>query len=244
MKIQETRTIEIIGKKEYRFDPDMFKQYMKKYCEEKKKINASITMEYVKGELADAIHMSTDAITNWMYGRTGVSSSEIVKGIANFLKIDYMNLLAEKEKRNMSDNVVSVETGAGDTKYYVRAVYQKIVSLVDSLIADGFYEDSVETFKYFIKSYRETMTFVRMNMLDIPINIYDRFCEVMSEIEYIICGPDEGDCEIWGTEEYSDFCDKNDLVVDSYQAMGTFLELKSNNIHNELRAILDDFLLR
>ena len=87
------KVLEVINEYEYVFSPFAFKACVRKYKADMKSSGKSVTNEIVLEEIAGSAHVSVDAIKNWMYAKNGPADLETVKAIADFLNIDYIELL-------------------------------------------------------------------------------------------------------------------------------------------------------
>ena len=72
------KVLEVRDDQEFVFDSFAFKASVSKYVADKKAAGEPIKKEDVKGDLAEKTFTSVDSITNWMYGRNGVSDLEAV----------------------------------------------------------------------------------------------------------------------------------------------------------------------
>lgn len=69
-------------------------------------------------------------------------------------------------------------------------------------------------------------------MLDIPIDIYDQFKEIVEGDLYLyLYGIPEGPADVWDLVEYHDFCDKENL--DGVYAQMVFMERKADEFYKK-----------
>lgn len=142
--MKNTNKTYIVNDIKYKFSPVNFNAFVnvKKYQESEK--GNKLTKTKITEELADELHVSTDAIKNWLYGYNGPVDVEQVKAIGDYLNIDYLLLLQKVEDQNMVDGIkVSVsaedmfpegfEKKIGDyieTKRCIRSIYNKMRAYV------------------------------------------------------------------------------------------------------------------
>ena len=128
----------------YQFSSVNFNAFvnMKKYKGNEEGVK--FTKAKITEELAEGLHVSIDAIKNWLYGYNGPTDVEQVKAIGEYLDIDYLCLLQKVEDQNMVDEIkLSVSTEdilpAGfekkigdyiETKRCIRAIYHKMLMYV------------------------------------------------------------------------------------------------------------------
>lgn len=173
----------------YQFSSLSFNAFvnMKKYNENEK--GNKLTKGIITEELAENLHVSTDAIKNWLYGYNGPTDVEQVKAISDYLDIDYLFLLQKVEDDNMVDGIkVSVSTEdilpigfekkIGDyieTKRCIRNIYQKMLEYV------------LETEKCFEKYQRledDEMTMEKYEEeADDNWRLKEMFCDLQDEID-------------------------------------------------------------
>lgn len=142
--MKNTNKTYIVNDLKYKFSPVSFNAFInvKKYQESEK--GNKLTKAKITEELADELHVSTDAIKNWLYGYNGPVDVEQVKAIGDYLNIDYLLLLQKVEDQNMVDGIkVSVsaedmfsegfEKKIGDyieSKRCIRGIYHKMLAYV------------------------------------------------------------------------------------------------------------------
>ena len=128
----------------YQFDSVCFNAFLnyKKFIEAENE--NKLTKAKISEDLADRLHVSTDAIKNWLYGYNGPSDVEQIKAIGEYFDIDYSVLLRKVEGQNMIDEIKlpfspegvaleGIEKRIGDyieTKRCVRNIYHKMLDYV------------------------------------------------------------------------------------------------------------------
>ena len=237
------KVLDIIDGYEYVFSAFAFKANVRKYKADQKAIGESLTNEMVLEQIAECAHVSVDAIKNWMYAKNGPGDLETVKAIAEFLKVNYIDLLKQQEKKTMSENKIVTQDMAVDmekTKDVIRVVYQKMSAFMDAAVEELCFELSEESFWEYDAEYKDLVRTLHQSMLDIPITIYDQLRELVEdELALYIYGED---CmiRIWDTEEYKEFDAKYNGIITSQL---WFMEKKSEEFYSKIREILKDYLL-
>ena len=142
--MKNTNKIYMVDGSKYQFSSVNFNAFINV-----KKFNGSqkgnkLTKAKITEELADKLHVSTDAIKNWLYGYNGPTDVEQVKAIGEYFDIDYLHLLQKVEDENMVNGInVSVSTEemlpfgfekkVGDyieTKRCIRNIYYKMLAYI------------------------------------------------------------------------------------------------------------------
>jgi hypothetical protein len=93
---KELTTFQVDGK-DYKFDCKTFDNVFHRRAKEK-----GMKIAEFEQTLADQIHVSQAAVHNWRMGLNGPSDLDKVKGIAEVLNLDTMNLLIEKRGEMMN----------------------------------------------------------------------------------------------------------------------------------------------
>lgn len=142
--MKNTNKAYMIEGSKYQFSSLTFNAFVnrKKYNENEK--GNKLTKAKITEELADTLHVSIDAVKNWLYGVNGPVDVEQVKAISEYFDIDYLVLLQKVEDKNMVDGIkvsvsaedmlpVGFEKKIGDyieTKRCIRSLYQKMLEYV------------------------------------------------------------------------------------------------------------------
>lgn len=199
--MKNTNKTYMVDGSKYQFNSVSFNAFinMKKYNENKN--GNKLTKTKITEELADGLHVSTDAIKNWLYGYNGPTDVEQIKAISNYLDIDYLLLLQKVEDENMVEGIkVSVsaeemlpagfEKKIGDyieTKRCIRNIFNKMreyvletekcfnkyQNLKDDEITDETYEEEAEDNDRLKNIYNELQDEVDSHFLDITFKMHN-----------------------------------------------------------------------
>lgn len=238
------KVLEIINGKEYCFSAFAFKASVRNFKAEKKRNGENIASEDLYWELAEATHVSADSIKNWMYAKNGPGDLQTVKEIANYLKIDYKDLLKEQEKQDMSgnDGVNQNAVDNGNTKDVIRVVYQKMSAFMDAAVQELCFDSDEATFYTYEAIYKDMVGTLHRSMLDIPIGIYDQLKAIAEGDLYMyMYGIPEGPADVWDLCEFHDFCEESGRS--GVIAEMLFMENKADEFYTKMREILKDYLL-
>ena len=148
-----------------------------------------ITKAIITEELAKNLHVSTDAIKNWLYGYNGPTDFEQVKAISDYLDVDYLVLLQKVEDDNMVEGIkVSVsaedifndgfEKRIGDyieTKRCIRNIYQKMLAYVNET------EKCFEKYQNIKDEEINEETYIEEEKDNIRLK--DLYCELQDELD-------------------------------------------------------------
>lgn len=239
------KVLEVMNGNEYIFSSFSFKASVRKYKSEKKSQNGSLTSEMVLEKIAEAAHVSVDSIKNWMYAKNGPSDLETVKVVANFLNVNYVDLLKKQERKNMSENkIVDQETivNMDKTKDIIRVVYQKMSSFMDAAVQELCFDADEETFYTYENVYKDMLGTLHRSMLDIPIDIYDQLKEIAEGDLYLyMYGSPDVPADVWDLVEFHNFCDAKD--IDGVVAQMFFMEKQADKFYAKIREILKKYLV-
>lgn len=205
--MKNTNKTYVIDGNKYRFDPVSFNAFInvKKYKESDN--GNKITKTRITEELADEIHVSTDAIKNWIYGYNGPTDIEQIKAISNYFNIDYLVLLKKVEDHSMVDGIrvsvtaedvfpIGYEKKIGDyieTKRCIRNIYNKMLAYVletnkcfkkyqnlknDEITEETYDEEGADNFR--LKDLHcEMIAEVRKYYLDLSTKMYNDIINYM-----------------------------------------------------------------
>jgi len=107
----------------------------------------------------------------------------------------------------------SIKTPAGSTKDIIRNIYHKMVVFMDGVVRCARLNKS-EYFEIYEEELKEIEKELHMNILDIPVNVYDQLYRILEEdFKGYVYGY-EGDTwwnDVWDYGEYRDFLEDKDL---------------------------------
>ena len=199
--MKNTNKAYMIEGSKYQFSAVIFNAFVnrKKYSENEKGIK--LTKSKITEELADTLHVSIDAVKNWLYGVNGPVDVEQVKAISEYFDIDYLVLLQKVEDENMSDGIkvsvsaedmlpVGFEKKIGDyieTKRCIRNIYHKMLAYVletdkcfnkyqnlkDEEITEQTYEEEAEDNERLKDLYNELDNELDRCYLDLPFRMHN-----------------------------------------------------------------------
>ncbi len=238
------KVLEVRDDQEFVFDSFAFKASVSKYVADKKAAGEPIKKEDVKGDLAEKTFTSVDSITNWMYGRNGVSDLEAVKTIAAYLQIDYMKLLRVQEKTIMVENkeIKTIENVNMDkTKDVIRTVYQKMSTFMDVAADCVRFDYSQEFFEEHEHYYLDAARTLHLSLLDIPADIYKQLESILVDFEIYMYGFDRGVADLWDGKDYHDFLEEENLSDGAYSQM-LYMQRESEKFYENIREILKDYI--
>ena len=112
-----------IDDKKYIFDRGSFKTfYNTKYISEKydKVHDGKFNKEVFRDEFAKYLSMDSSSIKEWIIGRHDPATKDVVKKVADFLEVDFMNLLIKKDEEGENKMLVDkmMKAGVKETKVY------------------------------------------------------------------------------------------------------------------------------
>lgn len=242
------KVLEVIGNKEYIFSTYAFKNAIKKYAIRKTTTESKYTASKVKSDLAQKLCVSEDAIKNWICGYNGPSDIEVVKNMATFFEINYMDLLGEKEKDNMNNTTISNENTSVisyETKAVIRTVYQKMAAFMDDIAENLPYDfGGEENFHRYESRIDELIFLLHQSMLDIPADIYDKLLSIVTNtFDYYLHGDEEHGFTIWEEGNYCSLCDSLSQEMYSERAMCIYMEKESAKFYENIREILKNYIV-
>ena len=113
---------------DYIFSVDSFRKLFNKYKHNSlKESGTKITAENLRDMIAKKINVSSETVKKWYSGSNGPTDIEVIKDIATFFDIDYMELLSRKEQEKM---IKDMDYSSDTEKDVIDAVYQKIVDII------------------------------------------------------------------------------------------------------------------
>jgi len=128
-KEKTLKTLTIIDNAEYCFSKSAFRHICHEYVYIKKK-TSKYTINMLKEEIAEEVSMSYETVRQWYKENgNGPSDIEIVKQIAGFFDIDYIELLHQRGNVTMADTGYA-NTQAESEKEFILRFYQEIVDVV------------------------------------------------------------------------------------------------------------------
>ncbi len=238
----------------YQFDSKKMLMYVNQMKYDQQRLGKKINQSHIKGELAEKLFVSEEAVKSWMYGTNGPSDLEQVKQIADYFGIEYHQLL-EKEEKEMeavsSFNGMANEVQMQYTKGKVREVYD---ALLDCIYTALNYYDTEEvdyksgmtgeeyevsfrtTYQDTDKSRAKVLNLIKRQLLDIPETLYNQVEQyVMTDIATVIeCAfaflPDEDDPE--------------SLIENDQMMAEEYLKEFRNRYVSDLRRIFADFIVK
>ena len=239
------KVLEVIDGEQYVFSSFALKTCIRKYKSDKKTYGEIITSEMIMEALADSIHVSVDAIKNWMYEKNGPGDLETVKSVAGFLNVDYVELLKKQEKNIMSENNVIIQgtnINMEKTKDVIRVIYQKMSGFMDAAVHELCFDSDENIYWKYEEVYRDMIGTLHKSMLDIPIGIYDQLRKIAEcDLFLYMYGIPEGPADVWDLSEFYDFCSTENL--NGYVAKLYYMEKKADEFYTTMREILKDYLL-
>lgn len=200
--MKNTNKTYVVEGSKYQFSSVNFNAFVniKKYSENEK--GNKYTKSKITEELAETLHVSIDAVKNWLYGVNGPVDVEQVKTISDYLNIDYLALLQKVEDKDMVEGIkVSVsaedmlparfEKRIGDyieTKRCIRMIFNKMreyvletekcfekyQNLKDEEITDETYDEEAEDNNKLKKLYCELQDEVENHFLDISFEMNNK----------------------------------------------------------------------
>lgn len=122
------RVLEVKNDTEYIFSVESFRKVFLGFLEENKMSGTKYTKTKLYENLADSLSLSDETIKQWFKGNNGPSGIEIVKDMASFFNVDYVDFLTER-------GTTVMELKAQDSRYsnekdIVVSVYEKAVDIV------------------------------------------------------------------------------------------------------------------
>lgn len=235
------KVLEVKDGQGYVFDSFAFKTSVRNYVANKKSAGEHFSIEKAKVELANVVCISIDSITNWMYGRNGVADLESLKKIAEYLDVDYTQMLRVEEEKKMVDNNIVSEVNMDKTKDVLRSVYQKMAIFMDIAARCVRFDYSREFFDEYEHYYLEAERVLHLSLLDIPVSIYNKLNDVLSELKVYMYGLEGEPLDLWDTTEYQDFLDERE-EEDSDDAEMRFMKRKSVEFYEKMQEILKDYI--
>ncbi len=152
-----------------------------------------VSKEKIKKEIAERLVISPETIKSWMSGTNSPEDAERVKGLAEYLKVDYHELLKTEEVQETKeeDTIMAEEARMMElaskkqaiiTRDRVREIYEALVEAIDKAERYFYYElytyHESNLVKYYTTEYEEAeeackrVGFLsRKYMLDIPKKI-------------------------------------------------------------------------
>lgn len=99
----------------YIFDRDAYQEQLKN-----KGKKESITLEQIRNDIADKVNQSPDSVKKWSQGHNGPGDITIVKDIADYLEIDFHELLvlSPEDSINRADFSLSSSDEKGIIKHF------------------------------------------------------------------------------------------------------------------------------
>lgn len=241
--------------KKYKFSDYSFRQYINRYIELLRNSGNKVTKECVYQEIANTVSVTIDAVKNWLKGSNGPGDIEIVKEIAEYLEVPYKELLTlvkEEEIGSMSENrdLKEMVFDYKETKDVIRMIYQEMAEFMDLATETlCFSYLSAEEYEAYLDQYNYLNTLLHKNMLDIPLDIYDRLENIIStEFVVYIKGYDSGMIDIWDGHEFQEFVDgwgiENipPIMMEDYQA--AFMRKNSKRFYAEMKSLLKRYLVQ
>ena len=123
----------------YIFDHEQMNTFLNmKQHERMKAEKKKITKEWLKQEMAKKLVVSPETIKSWLQGTNSPGDLELVKGIAEYLGVDYHELLQKKEQEEeeMAEEIrfmaVASEKQKVITRDRVREIYEALVDAIDA----------------------------------------------------------------------------------------------------------------
>ena len=89
---QETRTFHIDGS-DYSFNFSAFRRFFKSY-----RAGTKRNITETEQAIADALSLSREAVHSWRFEKNGPSDIEVIKSLAEFLKIDDYRILQKQSR--------------------------------------------------------------------------------------------------------------------------------------------------
>lgn len=189
------RVLETIDGVQYVFSPFAFKEQIKRYVKKMKLSGQNITAESVKADLEEKYGISADAIKNWMYGYNGPADVGVVRTVAEYLGIDYKELLLKKETEDMERRLDSVKSApevvyvTGESKDAVRRIYQKMSEFMEIVNDTCMFRNATDKEHYaYVEFHKELDELVRYSLLDIPKDVYEELKKIVSDFQDFIYG--------------------------------------------------------
>lgn len=90
------RTIYEDGNNEYVFSCKALKKHISHACTESKRLGSSKSQGTIMTEIAGVVNKSPEAVKQWVKGYNGPSDIDVVRDLASYLNIDFMELLVLK----------------------------------------------------------------------------------------------------------------------------------------------------
>lgn len=227
--------------KEYLFNNNAFKFYLKSFVSQSKKEGNSITINNVIEEISLKENLSVEAIKNWMYGYNGPSDMEAVKTIATVVPIDYKDLLLEVEKEketlemdntkalleNVIDSLLNTErtreiqmvsanenTDKTHLQAAIREIYHKFIQLMNDFEETSGFCDFYSENEYYamMEKVKQFKQLVRFHMLEMPKELYDGLLKFYEcELMTYFYMFEEDNIDIFDLIVYEEFLNKNNL---------------------------------
>ena len=122
------RVLEVKNDTEYIFSVESFRKIFLSFLEENKMSGTKYTKTKLYEDLADALSLSDETIKQWFKGNNGPSGIEIVKDMASFFNVDYMDFLTERGTTVME--IKAQDSRYSNEKDIVASVYEKAVDIV------------------------------------------------------------------------------------------------------------------
>lgn len=241
------KVLEVINNNEFVFSSYSFKNEIKRYALNQTTPDYKVTTSKIKTKLASKLCVSEEAIKNWVCGYNGPSDIEVVKMMAEFFGIDYLNLLRKKETNDMENNTNKENTTISishETKAVIRTVYQRIAALWDDIVAELPYDFGGEDqFHVYEKRAEDLVFLLHQNMLDIPTEIYSKLMSIVTEdFDYYLHGNEEGGFTVWEETEYCQICEQHSQEMYALEPMCIYMKKMSDEFYENIREILKNYI--
>ncbi len=231
------KVLEVRDGKEYVFSSHAFKQRIKTFLE----TSQFKTLEALFEDIASKAHVTADAVRNWNYAKNGPGDIEIVKILADYLNVDYKEIMRVQEVKKMAENK-SETLNTDKTKDVIRAVYQKMADFMDVALYEVDFEECGDSYYEYEAMYREMLNLLHRSMLDIPEKLYHQLEEmIVDKFAPYLYGYDFGMTSFWESEEFKEFSMTNGMgfAIDKHMAM----EAEAEDFYKKMRVILEEYIV-
>lgn len=123
----------VIDNQKYYFSREYFKYLIREKCKQKK-----MKIKNIKTELAELTLSEESTVHNWMYGKVGPSSIDIVERIADYFQVDVLKLLTNETAED--DKMKSLTEQEYKSVYRIHKVIIDFMNLF--LNTDGIFTGS------------------------------------------------------------------------------------------------------
>ena len=228
---QETRTFHIDGS-DYSFNFSAFRRFFKSY-----RAGTKRNITETEQTIADALSLSREAVHSWRFEKNGPSDIEVIKSLAEFLKIDDYRILLIKKigEHNMTANDRILDS--------LKRIYDAVILYLDYFDTSFAYLTDFYDFKEAglddNEARNETYNLASESLHEVEIVLQQEYIilhklDIYSTLESFIS---RDLCNIWdGKLEYED---QRDQITDDNEGM--YCHERYEVVYNRLNEIMSDF---